>query len=268
MYGITAKPIIDLKQEPDQNSQTSDQLLYGMVYEVLGSYGEFYKINSFYNYEGFLHRSLFFNAPQPTDLLEVIVTAPCADILEQPDIKTRIFLTVPRGSIINVALLEKTCSWLEVSLYTGETGYIRTGNTTLPPIYNEEIKKHDEAALRDAIVNSALGYLTAQYRWGGKTFLGIDCSGLAFMAYYLNGIIILRDSYIKEGFPVKNISQNRLKKGDLIFFKGHVAIYIGDDMYVHSSLDNNGVYINSFDKNHGNFKEGMKEKIIGYGSVF
>ena len=49
-----------------------------------------------------------------------------------------------------------------------------------------------EEAFRESIVQTAYSYLGTQYRWGGKTACGIDCSGLAFMSYFRNGILIWR----------------------------------------------------------------------------
>ena len=69
-------------------------------------------------------------------------------------------------------------------------------------------------------------YLGAQYRWGGKTPLGIDCSGIVSMAYLLNGVTIYRAAAIKSGFALHEISLEAAKPGDLLFFPGHVAMYL------------------------------------------
>ena len=75
-----------------------------------------------------------------------------------------------------------------------------------------------EEAFRESIVQTAYSYLGTQYRWGGKTACGIDCSGLAFMSYFRNGILIWRDAAIKEGYPVHEIPIEQAKPGDLLFF--------------------------------------------------
>ena len=76
-----------------------------------------------------------------------------------------------------------------------------------------------EEAFRKSIVQTAYSYLGTQYRWGGKTACGIDCSGLAFMSYFRNGILIWRDAAIKEGYPVHEIPIEQAKPGDLLFFR-------------------------------------------------
>ena len=92
-----------------------------------------------------------------------------------------------------------------------------------------------EEAFRESIVQTAYSYLGTQYRWGGKTACGIDCSGLAFMSYFRNGILIWRDAAIKEGYPVHEIPIEQAKPGDLLFFPGHVAIYLGNGKIIHAT---------------------------------
>jgi len=54
----------------------------------------------------------------------------------------------------------------------------------------------------------------------------------------------------------------------LIYFPGHVAMYLGDGEYVHSSLKNDGVYINSFDINAKSYRKDLAESVVCYGSIF
>ena len=127
-----------------------------------------------------------------------------------------------------------------------------------------------EEAFREGIVASAREFLGTQYRWGGKSSQGIDCSGLAFMSYLDNGLLIYRDASIEACYPVKKISVDALKKGDLIFFPGHVAIYLGEERYIHSTgyAKTPCVTINSFRKEDPDFRADLVDKITECGSVF
>ena len=83
-----------------------------------------------------------------------------------------------------------------------------------------------------------------QYLWGGTTAPNYDCSGLVQSAFASAGIQLPRDSYQQEGFT-QHIPQSELQPGDLIFFgtptrTTHVAIYVGDGRYIHSSGKDNG----------------------------
>lgn len=120
------------------------------------------------------------------------------------------------------------------------------------------------------MAESAKRFLGTQYRWGGKSSQGIDCSGLAFMSFLDNGLLIWRDAGIVEGYPIKSISSEALKKGDLIFFPGHVAMYLGEGRYIHSTgfYKTPYVTINSLNEEDEDYREDLAQKITGYGSVF
>ena len=128
----------------------------------------------------------------------------------------------------------------------------------------------DEAGLRRAIAEAALLYRGTHYRWGGKSPLGIDCSGLASMAYMLCGICIYRDADIVEGFPIHEIPRERMRKGDLLFFPGHVAVYLGEGRYCHSTgrAGDDGFTINSLDPDAEDFRPDLAEKLSAVGSYF
>jgi cell wall-associated NlpC family hydrolase len=74
----------------------------------------------------------------------------------------------------------------------------------------------------------------APYLWGGKSSLGIDCSGLVQIALQLAGVACPRDTYMQEriGQP---IALNNVRRGDLIFWKGHVAIAQDGKTIIHAN---------------------------------
>ena len=121
-------------------------------------------------------------------------------------------------------------------------------------------------------MEAALGYQDTTYRWGGMSPQGIDCSGLCSMAYLLNGIKIYRDAAIKPGFPMKEIPVENMKRGDLVMFKGHVAMYLGGErkLYIHSTArsGSDGVTFNSFLPGDPLYRQDLHEGILEVASLF
>ncbi|MEB3293424.1 MAG: NlpC/P60 family protein [Synechococcales bacterium] len=82
------------------------------------------------------------------------------------------------------------------------------------------------------------------YLWGGTVAPNYDCSGLMQAAFHSVGIQLPRDAYQQEGF-VQAIAIEQLEPGDLVFFgtpekATHVALYLGDNCYIHSSGKDQG----------------------------
>jgi cell wall-associated NlpC family hydrolase len=76
------------------------------------------------------------------------------------------------------------------------------------------------------------------YLWGGKTILGIDCSGLVQVALNASGIGCPRDSDMQEaalGQALPESESKRLQRGDLMFWEGHVAIVRDSETIVHAN---------------------------------
>ncbi len=80
------------------------------------------------------------------------------------------------------------------------------------------------AAAEPDFVAVAERFLGTPYLWGGKTSLGLDCSGLVQVALTACGVSCPRDSDMQEAALGKPVSLSELKCGDLVFWKGHVAI--------------------------------------------
>lgn len=270
MKAIVNKQVCPLYSRPTRESTLVDEVLYGMVVDILEEPAPgWFRVRTHYRYEGLAAGEDLLPAGAE-DWLEkpklVVLGKNQCDVLSEPRVQgwqmqalTRGCLVVPEGGPED--------GWQKVLLADGRRGFVPApvmAPQALAPVSQEEQE------LRKALVDTAMLYQGTHYRWGGKSPLGIDCSGLCSMAYLLCGIMIYRDAKITEGFPLHEIPLERIAPGDLLFFPGHVAMYIGHGRYCHSTAKNgsNGFAINSLDPGAPDYREDLHHTITRVGSYF
>jgi len=233
-----------------------DEMLYGEEAEILDEVGGFYKIKSEYGYIGWTIKPNLFEKLH--DANHIVVT-PFADLLFEGKNYFQPPMTLPRGAKVDVGFSHKEDRYGFAVLPSKRIYYIHKNHISLL----SNIKKETEDEIRNSIVETAKEYLGVQYRWGGRTHFGVDCSGLVFNAYRFNGIDIWRDAEFEKNENLREIPLEEAKKGDLMFFPGHVGMYIGDGLILHSSASKGYVSIEKFEEN-----KWLKENLICVGTAF
>ncbi len=287
-YGIVKVPSAFLYEE-DKKS-IADELLMGWAVKVLETETDHCRVVTHYGYEGYIKREALLEADREAladrekQRRLCVVTRAFADVLAEPKVQGEIKRTICRGGFADVGT-EKVNGYCLVQLADGTKGYLpqvalserKDSDAWLWKEQNADffVKQTEDAGiceekLRSEIVLNARRYLGTQYRWGGKSASGIDCSGLAFMSYQMAGVLIYRDAEIKEGYPVRAIEKEALKPGDLIYFPGHVAMYLGRDHYIHATgyEKSFGCVINSLNPADSDYRADLPPKICAYGSIF
>lgn len=270
-YAIIATPRCPLMLHPTHDTEQADEMMLGWRAEILEeSASGWYKVRADYRYEGYAPAEcLNLDVEQVNTFLSLpknVITKMYCTVMSIPDVQGALVTDLPRGALVARLSEPDEKDWVKVALPDSREGYTKasylgTYHKTCP--FNED-------EFRQAVCDTAMTYMGAHYRWGGKSPLGIDCSGLTFMAYWLNGVSIYRDARILPDFPVREISRDELKKGDLIFFPGHVALYLGEGSYIHSTgkSGSDGVVVNSFDPSAPDYREEMFERITACGTIF
>ena len=77
-------------------------------------------------------------------------------------------------------------------------------------------------------------FLNCRYKWGGKTFDGLDCSALIQLFYKFNNKFFPRDTVDQIKFKKGTDKKIKFRIGDIIYWKGHVAICISSKNLIHA----------------------------------
>ena len=272
MKAIVNTAVCPMYGAPTRESALTDEVLYGMVVDILESPAPgWYRVRTHYRYEGLVSAQDLIVDGEAAAAWEklpkqVVRNKNFCDVLSVPKVQGWHLAALTRGCVVS-PVGQPEQGWQRVLLADGRTGYVQS---SILDTYHTSPLSGDETRLRQALVDAALLYRGTHYRWGGKSPMGIDCSGLVSMAYMLCGILIYRDADIREGFPIHEIALDDLKPGDLLFFPGHVAMYLGDGRYCHSTgrSGDDGFTINSLDPAAPDYRADLPGMITHVGSYF
>lgn len=272
MNAVVCAPVCPLYTEPSACSPLADDAMCGWPLEVLEEpCPGWFRVRTHYRYEGFAPCRLLVTGAgcvrRWAERKKLVVLQSAADVLNRPDVQGCCLITLTRGALAAPIGAPEEGGWQKIALPDGQDGYTRS---SFLGTYYEKPASEDPEVLRKRVVDAALSYLGAQYRWGGKSAQGLDCSGLVFMSYFLNGILPYRDAKIVPDFPVQEVAQGALAPADLLFFPGHVALYLGDGRYIHSTAKEGsaGVVINSLNPESEDYRADLAESLTAVGSIF
>lgn len=272
MKAIVNVSVCKMYDAPTRETTVVDEVLYGMVVEILDEIEPgWLNICTHYRYEGIVAAEDLLIDEETAENWEaapkmVVLNKNHCDVLSRPKVQGWHLKNLTRGCLVS-PVGQPEDGYQQVQLVDGRCGYIQT---SILGQYYAEPASRDEDTLRKLIVEAAQLYQGTHYRWGGKSPEGIDCSGLCSMAYMLCGILTYRDAKIVEGFPIHEIKLEDIKPADLLFFPGHVAMYLGNGRYIHSTgkSGDDGVTYNSLNPEDPDYRADLREKITQVGSYF
>ncbi len=218
-----AVPVADLRKEPGFDSGMNTQFLYGddvLVFDEADGWAWVQGARD--GYVGYIQAAAL--GPRDGEHTH-IVAVPRSFLYPGPDLKFPRAGELSMGSAVQVTDFVETRGTRYAVLASGQA--IVAGHAR--PVGE---RAGDYVAVAEM-------FLGAPYLWGGATGFGIDCSGLVQLSMRLTGRDVLRDSDMQAetlGIPVEPGSDfSGLRRGDLVFWKGHVAIMTDEKTMIHAN---------------------------------
>ena len=215
-------PVASLRKAPSPDAEQEDQLLFGETFDVL------FETDAFAfgqarrdRYVGYVPIEAL---SAPTLPPEHRVGALRTYAFAEPDIKSAIVGLYSLNALVTVQAREGRF------VKGARTGWFVEHH--LAPIGRFET---DYVAIAER-------FLGAPYQWGGRESLGLDCSALVQQALYACGRACPRDTDMQRGF-FPEIAEADRRRGDLVFWKGHVAILLDPDTILHANAHHMAVAI-------------------------
>ena len=209
------KPFINLYEFGSLKSKINSQILYGEEFKILGKKKKFLKIKTHYdNYIGYTKLSKFTKDFKETNKVSTL--------------KSRIF-TSP-----NNLKKSKTKKFLP---FASKIQIVKKKNNFVMFEKNKWLKKKDINPINrknNNVLKILKLFLNCKYKWGGKTFNGIDCSALIQLIYKFNNKFFPRDTVDQIKFKKGTKKKRKFKIGDIIYWKGHVAVCINSKELIHA----------------------------------
>ncbi len=207
------RPVANIYKYKNLKSEVVTQMIYGEKFIAQKKYGSFFKGYKEYDgYKGYIRSNdLRIFKERPT---HKIVVGKC-NVYKKPSEKFKLKIEFFLNSRIRIKKSKN-------NFYQFDKFWIKKNN--IKPIHFKEKK----------FINVTKKFLGTKYLWGGNTKKGIDCSALVQESLKTMNIYCPRDSRDQRIFFKKDINIKNIRSGDLLFWKGHVAIALNKKKLIHA----------------------------------
>ena len=233
-------PVISLHKRPSTKSEVVTQMIYGESFLVSKKTKKWLKIKIYEdNYKGYILNKNFINLLKPSHKINVLK----AKIYKFPNKRKKIN-EITFGSKIKVI-------GIKGKFFKFSNGWIN--KKEVKPISYKNKNPFSKITI----------FKNIKYKWGGKTFKGIDCSALIQLFLNFNNKFCPRDAKDQVKFFKKNVKLKNIKKNDIIYWKGHVALAISSKKLIHAYGPMKRTVIMGINQTIKRIEKTAKLKVIG-----
>ena len=217
---IISAPVVQMRARPELDCGTDTELLLGETVHVFDSAGGWAWVKAdFDSYVGYVPD---YAVSPVVHSRTHIVTAPRTFVYSGPDLR---FPTVQALSMGNrIAVIDERET-------RGTRSFLLEGGQAVIANHCAELGR----PLFGDYVSVAARFLETPYLWGGRSGFGIDCSGLIQLSMMMTGKTAPRDTDMQAKGLGTAIARDELRRGDLVFWKGHVAIMLDERTLLHAN---------------------------------
>lgn len=237
-HGVCTISIIPVREEPAESSEMVTQLLFGELFEVTEVRKKWVAIRIYTDgYQGWIDRKTW------TEIKE----KEYQKLLQQP----------VHYCTELIGLLSRADQTHQPIVYGSQLRNIKQGTFHVvgSEYHYEGAASKTQKASRNELVEHACMFMNAPYLWGGKSPLGIDCSGFVQLLYHVQGIALPRDASQQAEWGQKLSFIEEAEPGDLAFFDNdegkiiHVGLMLENNHIIHASgavridrIDHQGIH--------------------------
>ena len=230
---------INLYRKKSSKSEVMTQMIYGDNFSAIKKTNKWWKIKIKEDgYIGFVKKKNFIKSVKPTHKVSKL----SAKIYKKPNFKK------PSGKLTFGAKIRSDGRSSKFIRF--QSNWIETKN--LKPI---KFKNKN-------IFSNINIFKNVRYKWGGKTFRGLDCSALVQLFFNFNNKYCPRDAKDQIRYFKKNINLKNIKKNNLIYWKGHVAITLSKKELIHAYGPMKRTVIMDINKTIEKIKKTAKLKVL------
>jgi len=205
-------PIVNLHKKKSLKSGVDTQLLYGDNFEVIKKHSGWKKIRIKKDgYVGYIKNKKFSIPIKPNFKVSVLK----ARLFSNPSSKKKLKKFLPYESRLKI--IKKNGKFGKFGKYWIKISDLKKINFKYRNIF-KDIKL----------------FKNTKYLWGGKSYKGIDCSALVQVFFDHNNKYCPRDSKDQEKYFKRRVKLKNIRKNDMIFWKGHVAVALSKNKLIHA----------------------------------